>query len=467
MSITANQTLNHLVRYQKIYLTLLLLVILLSPYFPRYFSHNSLIIGAPSYFHLNEAEKISQPNFYQNPYHLLLSLNFVNNSFVYQSVPLVLALLSLFLIFNLAKALNLNPQNLFLFLLFLIISPVFVYTFTVLNHHSFFVFLVLLGFTLLSQEKRFIAYLSFPVFIVIPFFDLFSSVLVLSLLVVYLYNRSASFKKNKETRLLIIVLLALLPSAFFLKRYLAQVPFRQLLLLGPYHPQSLFLDFFSDFGGLFGLSLFALLLAAVGLVAWKKKKTHLIYLVFLLALFFCQTSALIYLNFLVAFFASLGFTHLLNRKWKLDIIKNASLFLILLGLLFSTLTYLNSLSSLPPSPEIENSLLWLRENVPPDQTIFSRPRDSYLIEYFAQRPAFLRFHDPGFKAKAHLTSQIFQSSYIRETFPLLEKNSLFYFYLSPRTKADLPTDQGLIFLFQNERFKKIYSQDNIEVWKFT
>jgi hypothetical protein len=471
---STNQTLKtvkHLFKHKGIYLTILLLIILTSPYLIRYLDHNPTVIGESSYFHLNQAENVDWHNFYQNPYHLLLSLNITDNQPAYLAIPLILALLSLILLSNIIKKFKLAPQNRFFFLFFLILSPTFIYTFTVLNHHSFFIFLNLLGFTLLLSKhkeaklpvsrrlclpgKKFLNYLSFPVFALIPFFDIFSSILTLLFLAVYFYLKRDNTVKFSAITVAI---------STFLNIFLGK-PF----LLGPYAPQNIFIDFFSDFGGLFGISLFALLLAVTGLIiTWKKEKFFIAYsfLILFVFLFIYQTSALIYLNFFIIFLASFGFTHFLNKEWKINIIKNAFLFLLIIGIVFSTLTVLNKLSTLPPSPETKESLQWLRENTERYQFIFSHPSDSYLVEYFSRRPAFIHYHDSDFKTKSEITDQILQSSYIKETFPLLEQNGISHIYLPSKTKENLPPDRGLIFLLQNERFKKIYNQKNIEIRKF-
>jgi len=456
--------LEHLIKHKKIYLTILLLIILISPYFIRYFAHNPTIIGESSYFHLNQAEHINQQNFYQNPYHLFLSLNSLNNYLIYQAIPILLAILSLFLLINILKEFKLNPKNQFFFLIFLILSPTFIYTFTIINHHSFFIFLILLGFSLLLQKKRFLKHLSFPVFALIPFFDVFSSILTLLLLLTYFY-----LKKGNKLKPLITLVIILTLINIILKKILIKTSLKQLLLLSQYDSQNIFIDFFSDLGSLFGLSLFIILLAIIGLIyTWKKEKFYLAYsfLILFTILSIYQTSTLIYLNFFIIFFASFGFTYLSNKEWKLNIIKNTTLLLLTLGIIFSTLTYLDNLSSLSPNPEIKESLLWLKENSEKNTTIFSHPQDSYLIEYHSQESAFIHFHDPNFRTKLNTTNQIFQSSYIKTTFPLVEQNNIHYIYLPPKTKANLPLDRGLIFLFQNERFKRIYNQNNIEIWEF-
>jgi hypothetical protein len=308
------KVLEHLLKYKKTYLTLLLIIILLFPNLIRIANHNPTIIGPPSYYHLKLAEQTSL----QNPYHLLLSLNFIQNTYLYQAIPLILALLSIILLIYILNQTKLNPKHQFLFLFFLIVSPAFIYTFTILNHHSFFLFLILLGITLLLQKNK-LKYLAFPTLAIIPFFDLFSSLLTLLILEAYFYFQNHSQKKSwwsfqylkkdnlAKTLFFLIIFLTILN--IFLKKS---------FLLGPYTHHKILLNLFSDLGGLFGLSLFSLLLAIIGIFAlWKKEKIFLAYIFIpLFILFFFHTPTLIYLNFFIAFFASAGFLHLYKREWN-------------------------------------------------------------------------------------------------------------------------------------------------------
>lgn len=448
-----DKILEHLARHQKKYLIILFLILLISPYLVRYLGGNYTIIGEPSYFYLKAAEGINEDNFYQNPYHSLLSLNFSGNLFIYQIIPLILGVASLLLLFSLAAKFKVNKKKKFFFFLFLVISPAFIYTFTVLNHYSLVIFLNLLGLAMLSRKEKIIKYSSLIAFGLIPFLDIFSSILTLCLLAAYLY-----LKKEETTKIIGGLVIALTIFNIFLGK-----PF----FLGPYVQQNALADFFSDWGSSFGLSLFAMLLAGFGLAfTWKEKKAYLVYI--LIALFlvfsFYQTKALIYLNFLIIGLAAFGFNDLLKKEWKLKVIKNMTLFLLILGFIFSTLSYLDKLSSSSPLIETKDSLTWLREKAPVYKKIFSDPGDSYMVEYFSKKPAFIRYDEPDFKTKSKIKDQIYQSSYIKTTFPLLEENEISHIFISAKAKMNLP-NQGLRFVLQNERFKKIYDKEGVEIWE--
>ncbi len=477
------KALEHIIKNKQKYLVFLFIFFLLLIYLFRWINHNSTIIGTSSYFYLSAAEKISFSTFYLNPYNLFLSLNIFNNQYIYQMMQIALAIISLILLINLTKKFNLTSRNRFFFLFFLIISPTFLYLFTVFNHQSFFIFLNLLGFTFLIKDKiilknkLLIKNIFFPknkinlikfsygIFAIIPFFDLFSSIFTFSLLAIFYYY----FKKEERIKTIGILIIVLSFLISGLKYFVSGVGMKQIFLLGPHHSQKILFDLFADLGSSFGISLFALLLAIMGImVSWKKEKIHFIYLIVLLLVIFYifQTDTLIYLNFFVVFFASFGFTYIVDRVWKINEIKGVTIFLLVLGLFFSTLICFDTLSGLQPSSEVKKSLVYLGENLSPPKIIFSHPRDSYIVEYFSNNPSFIHYSDEDFKEKMEITNTIFQSAYIGDTFPLLENNNIQYIYISPQTMEDLPTGEGLLFLFQNERFKRFYQQDNIIIQEF-
>jgi len=443
--------LDHFVSYQRIYLPLILVMVLFLIVFFRQ-ENGFILFGENSFFHLESVRELGINNFWENPYHLLLGLNVWGAELMYQLIPLVLSVLTLWLCYSVTKKLGIDTRKRFLLLFFLIISPAFIYTFTILNHYSLVIFLLLVGFWLFLREGP-IRYLSFLFFGAITFFDLFSSLLLLGLLLIYLVQT----KNKKGIKFLIGGIVGL---AF------VNILLGKSFLLGPYIGENFLMDLFSDLGGLFGFSLFLGVLGLVGLVVtWKKEKMYLLYFlfIFLVIVSAVRSSVLIYLNFLIVLFAAKGFNYLMEREWRLEVIKQISLFLLLLGVVFSSLSYVDGLIEIGPSVEMKDSLMLLRGS---NRLVLSHPSDSYLIDYFSEASAFVRYSDGDYLEKMKIVKDIFNSTYISQTFPLLEENKIDYILLSPKVKEELDEGAGLLFVLQNERFKKIYDHENIEIWKF-
>jgi|SRR3989339_543880 len=442
--------LNHFKTNHLIYIIILVIIVLSLPYALRIINHNTYLIGSPSYYHLNEAEK--SVRIYQNPYHFFLSLNYLGNRIIYFIFQLVIAIGSLILLARLLKKIELDEDIKIIYLLILILSPALIYTFTIFNHYSFFILLNLIGFNLLITKQKWSKYLSLFFFCLIPFLDLSSGLLTIMLLVYYYYHHREDLTKQ----VIAFVIISLILNTYLRK------PF----FLGPYETQNWVWSLSSDMGSLLGFSFFTLILIIMGIVYRSKKEVfwHLVFaLIFLFTIY--RNAHWIYLNLIITLWAAYGLNYLLKKEWKLKWIQKVTIFLVVLGLIFSSISSINKISMLPPDPQIVDSLNYIKITQP-NQTIFSPPQDSYLIEYFTPNRAFVHYHDGDFSKKDEESNLILQSAYIEKTFPILEANNLSIIYLSKNVLSEMPKEQGILFIFKNERFKMIYDKNETEIWRF-
>ncbi len=433
--ILKNSTLDHLQKFQYFYFSIITLIIWGITSWLRYRKAQPLLFGNESYFHLVAAQSsIFHPLYYIS-----------NLSWLFL-IPLILALVNLFLFSYLGKKLNLSNNLIFFSALFLIISPNFIYGYTTIISATFYLFLMLLGFSLLLSKY---SWFSVIPFLAASFVDIFSTILILALLAIYYYTYRSKITFwifGAVTLCLILNLVLGLP-----------------LVSGPSYQQNPLSDLLSDLGAVQGLSFFILLLFFIGLAtAWKTEKYFKVYLLLpvIITEYIINTNLIFLFSLLIIFFAAIGFTNLFERKWSLETLKTFSVLLLLLGILFSTIAYSERLSSFDPSGADVEALTWIKENTPPESIVLSSPENGYFIQYFGQR-------QPLKTSTNSLTTTMFNSSYISELFPLLEANNVSIIYITPKMKQSLPTDQGFIFLLKNERFKLLHSRENNEVWLFS
>ncbi len=461
-----NKYFQFLLKHQQAIIISILLITSIISFIINY----PLIKGAESYYHLSEP--VTLLGFFNNPWPLLVS--FIPEPVLFL-LPPVLALLSILLVFQLSKTINLPERLTFVFLVFMIITPAFIDTFTTISAYSLFIFLSLSGLFLLNKQNKHKYYSIIPLTLAFCF-DLLSSFLLAATLIIILFkqnnnnhknstNNQQNDNQNNKPNLRSSIILAIISSIILLtlKRIIFNTPY----IYGPYHAQQLLPDLISDLGRVSGISFFLIILAFIGLaVTWKSKyyQAYLFLPIIILAYFF-NTQALFFLSLLAIFFASVGFIKLFDQKWTLLIIKQFTLLLLLLGIIFSILTYFNSLPTDPPSKQTQNALLWIEDHIDEDVIVFSLPEESYYLSYFAQREPFFKPHTHN-QLKANLTYSILYSNYIQEVFPILEQNGITMLYISPEMRLQLGTEQGLLFLLQNERFKMVYSTEQTEVWKF-
>ncbi|MEK6845179.1 MAG: hypothetical protein AABY26_00350 [Nanoarchaeota archaeon] len=446
-----------LLRHPKAVLYGLLFTLLILLFFLRYTAGQPLFAGGESYYHLLQAQdSASWLDLLHLPLKLFVSIFPTSLLFI---LPLLLAGFSLALLLSLTKRLELSFSPVMLFLLLLLTSPIFLFKFSTLSEASLFFFLFLLGFWMLSHEKKSVCYLSLLPFLFATFFDVFTALFLLLSQAIYflLFRRSSSLRLS----LSIILSTAILTTINF---FLLNLP----IVSGPFHLEKTLPDLLSDLGGIGGIPLFTFLLAVLGFaLAWREKKYRYAYVFLLVALpaYFLHTQFGFLLSLVLIFFATAGTIIIFEHNWSLPLLKKYTAFLLLLGLLFSTTTYLDRFSQLSPSGSETEALTWLKDNVPENSPIFSTPENSYYLSYFAQKEPLYYMNSPD-SEKVNLTLTLLSSTYSSITFPLLEKHQISVLYLPLHVKQALSSEQGLIPLLRNERFKMVHSNEGAEVWVF-
>ena len=200
----------HLITYQKYYLFCLLLIVLLIPFITSYTSNEPTLKGQESYYHLSLSN--TYENITLNPLHLLLKvLPFAVIIFI----PLILAISNFILFYLLADKINLSKEFTFFFMLFSVLSPGVIFTFSTLSLYGFFIQFVLLGFLCFSYEKR---TLSVICFILASTLEVVSSMVLILLLILLMVQ-----KKKEAFTFLTITCLILLITTFIGTFYFNQL----------------------------------------------------------------------------------------------------------------------------------------------------------------------------------------------------------------------------------------------------
>ena len=407
-------------------------------------------MGGESYYYLSSAQQ-------ERPYHpLTLLLRFIPEPVAYL-IPPLLSLGIILLFYPLVRKINLSEEKVFFMILFYILTPTYIFTFLTLSSYSLFLLLTLLGINLLLLETK-KKYLALLPFLLASLIDTFSGLVLLAGLTGYFFF----IKKSKEhfQNVMLLSIAAMILLNLFL--------FKATFFLGPFTVQNKATDLISDLGSFSGVGVFAILLAIVGFIAsWQKKNIPLLLsalAVFTTAYFF-NTHTAFFFSLFIVILAAAGFAILLEQNWKLLILRNAVLLLLLLGLSFSAVAYLDRLSEYPPTSIDQKSLEWVRSNTDEEAVVLSMPENSHYISYFAKRKPVFALHQ-DYRENYQLSKDIFTAFYINKLFPLLEKNKVSIIYVSKEMKQTLPQEQEFLFLLQNERFKMLYSNEDAEIWSF-
>ena len=192
------------------------------------------------------------------------------------------------------------------------------------------------------------------------------------------------------------------------------------------------------------------------------------HLVFIIQPFYIyRPEILFFLIILSTVFTTIGFIKIFEEKWRLPSLKKFTFLLLLLGIVFSTLAYLDRIPQSSPTVTETAALTWMKENIPKNEIVFSFPENSYYILYLSEHKPFYALNDPDNEAqKANDSIGISSALYIEDLFPLLEQHNISLIYITKDMKSRLPEKQGLLFLLKNEKFKLIYFNQEVEVWRF-
>jgi hypothetical protein len=467
------------------YIFILTVLFLVSLPISRFFICDT-IIGQGSYYHIRIAEeiiktgvptydKLSGSNYTFNPLHLLLAffIYIAGTKATSIAFPFIFGIASLLLYLRILKKLHFDPASKMTASLLLVSSPIFLYTFSTINAFLLPVFFNLLGFYffvrddgrfLFFQESRLNFYISILIFSFIPFFGVFNILITIALLLAY-----SCFEKNKLKNFYFLTFILLLISLIY-STTLYPFFFQEKFTL----TMGLLTNLIFQLGAKTGFRIFILLLSLIGFFKlWSDKNKRISIFIFLL-LFFASlflSNLLFYLNFLIAIPAACGLLTLLKMKWRVRLIKNLTLLILISGLLISSILSIAQFSTSSPDNQLINALLWLR-SYSGGGRVLSHPSNSFWIQKIANKPTFA---DPTLQGslfyanRFNITEQIFYSRNLEKTSFLLTDNNISYIFIDPEMKyGKVWTRQGhgLLFLLENsETFKKIYDHNDIEIWK--
>jgi len=462
------------------YLIIFCILALLLPAAIRYASFGSIIpMEDESFYNLRLSENILEKNdnfvvpvtyIESNPYHILiysikfLGLNATTSSFL---VGIILGMLSVILYYMIMGRFNLPLHHKFFSMLFLVLSPVFIYTFSVFNKYTFIIFLQLLGFFLLTKQKT--RYLSLIPYFILPFFGIFHALISLAIVITY-----DTFMKKKYLLSGILFTVTLLITLFYSMPHYFKYGFD---LTTP-HLQNIFQLYVSDLGTMLGFGLFALVLFTFGVIATFKEKYSNKYLalylllISLLILSYFYHEYVIYLNLILMIFSGIGFLFLVKIKWEHKFIRNFAIFIILLGILFSGVSHINRLSFSYPHQDHLDAAEWIKANAPVDSVIFSHPSNGHFIQYAAERKVLLDSsldRTDSLDKFLGITDDIIYSRSLKETKQHMIDNNIAYVFIDERMKKGLVWDrdeQGLLFILNNAPdFEKVFSNKEVEIWQ--
>jgi len=464
------------VKYKIIFLILLGLIVLLTPIMFRYFYHDNLLIGEESYYNLRLASFVNENHVLpvnddlsyggrsivdELGWIVLLALN---PELMSRLLPIALGLFSLVLFFLIAKMIN--QRIAVVSTILFILSPGFMYIFSVSTKYSMAILLGLLGFYFVLRKKYFygILFLSF-----VSFFSFLGSIASLFLFLILSFYK----RYNKKYCLFGIFLSFLFMIIQYSRLYSLKLPGFTLFYLREEGINYFFQNIISDFGGLYGFGFVTLILSLIGINAlWKKKyKFLLIYIV--IFLFLVLTSYLSFISFYLTVFISLlggyGFITIQDSKWESSLVKNITIFIIICAVIFSSVSYMDRLVSLQPTKEVYDAIYYL-DRKPAEDVVFSSYKRGLWINYGGKKNIIDShfFYAPDARERFSDSNILFNTQDLDIAFNLINKYNINYIWIDKLMKEDIwdNEEKDLLFLLNHsERFKKVFDNGYVEIWR--
>jgi len=457
-----------------LFLFIIAIFVLMLPNLLR--SYNTYI-GEDSYFYsrisdsINNYDKLSYSGrdfSYSQGQTIIFSFfkNIFPIPFVINIIPIILGIISLILFYLILKELYVEPNVIYFSLILLILSPPFIYIFSSYNSFTLTTFILFLMFYLFINKNEMSNLLSYLLIFIIPFFGYEFSVLALALILIY------CIKQKEIKRFYISLLVSIISLSLAYLPLLSQHGFSESLTIGK---SSVYKSLFSDLGSNFGISIFIIFLGFFGLsyLWFYKYKYYHVYLclIILLIFTFYFDKFIIYLNFLLVFLSGSGLINLIRSKWESETIRKLTLWLLIIGILFSTATFVNETSKQDPSKNLYEALNFLKNYDNKESVVFSHYSYGIYINSIADKKNIMDskfLYAPNLNERYKDSEKLFYTRDYDVASDIIKKYNIEYILITEKMKDGLvwEEDEGLLFLLNSiKSYKLIYRNNEVEIWR--
>ena len=378
-------------------------------------------------------------------------------------LPSLLGIITLILLYRILGQFLPSPRYHLLAGLFVLTNPVFLAVFSEATNLTFISTVVISGIYFFLRKDR-LWKLSFLFFAALFFYPLFHALLVIPLLLLV----STGYEKKRNAFMLSLFLIVGIIISLFIKNNFFYISNPPLLLF--------IQQLFSDLGGKFGFSIFGMFLSLLGafyLIEQKKITHSLIFIIALILLFIIFISPIygIYFLPLMSIAATYGFFSLLKREWKLRSLQNITLFLLILGIIFSGTSVISRNATAAPSSEEISALLWLHDNSYENAIILTAEKYAAITATVTERRVLVdrkSSANPLYDDLIQDIEKLYMTRKIDVVSVILEKYQIDYIVVFHDMKEGLVWNsdhEGLLFVLENgENFKKVFENNKVTIW---
>ncbi len=368
---------------------------------------------------------------------LSLLHNFVGSNIILNFLPAILVLLCAFFYYKIVELFDRKTSVYALF--FFVVSPIFARLSIVSSSFLLSLTFFLSGFYFLFRKRKVVGYILLSL---IPWISILDTVVLFFVFAYYF-----SHKKHEKKEIIYSVILLIVAILFHLNNY---------FIYGMLPNLSLSLAFVSDFGSFLGFSLFAIILALYSLFFNNNKNLTLAILIGLFASLFFGNDVNIYTNLFIAYLAGSAFRTLLNLNWTHKVIKILTAVAIICGVFLSLITYVETIPV--PSKELIESF-----DILENATVLSAEYNGFWIQYFSGQKTIVDSYSNDLMLNKTYT--LFYNRNLKNATFALDELNVTHILIDSRMREEIwkRDDDGILFLLNS--FDKIFTNDEVDIWK--
>lgn len=375
-------------------------------------------------------------------------------------LPIIFGILTLITLYFLLKKLNIKYKE--IILLVYTFSPTTIYLISTLNNYFIPLFLILIGFLMYQYKKL-------KLFSIIPFSTIILFNINMAIITLIFLGLNALINKEKEKYIffpifvwyILFILLFTGAKNLFLKTTM-------------YHDFIEIINYsISDFGAIYGLGIFAVILAIIGMIkVWEFKYQNLLFFSFFTILIFSLiliNETIFLINIFISIFCAKGIVYLFEKKWVNETLKILILFVIVSGLMFSFLIQIDKLNNELPNSEIMDTIDYIKGLE--KGVMFSDITRGHWISYAGMKNVMDQniILIPDFNQRKKDSITLFQTRNIHQAKEIIEKYNISYFWMDKGIdeKYYVFDDEGFKFILKYSKdFDLIYDNNYVNIYKF-
>jgi len=232
-----------------------------------------------------------------------------------------------------------------------------------------------------------------------------------------------------------------------------------------------FSQFFADFGGLYGLTLFTIAFFLIGFfVLWEKTyKKHYFFILSTIVLSFFNQQVLLIATIGMSIFAAIIIEKIVERKWESNTLHILQIIFIFVAL-FATCFFVAQ-RTMHTSPTLDEIQIQRYLATQPFGVVLTHESNGFYTEYLGEKPAFPNpnLYAKDYKIQKQQSNLLFNTSKLSDAVIALNSYNISYILVSPSMLTgdvwnfDL---DGLLLPLQSQRvFTKLYEENGYILYK--